>query len=81
MNQYKVVMEVDPRYTQDISAWKKCSLSITKEKRSRCHISQMATGERSTVGESSGIIGGLTISFNLPTGKSLSDASAAIDAQ
>ena len=35
----------------------------------------MATGECPTIGESSGIIGGL----DLPTGKSLSDASAAID--
>lgn len=39
MNQYKVVMEVDPRYTRTSARWKKCSLSITKEKRSRCRIS------------------------------------------
>lgn len=39
MNQYKVVMEVDPRYTRTSVRWKKCSLSITKAKRSRCRIS------------------------------------------
>lgn len=39
MNQYKVVMEVDPRYTGTSVRWKKCSLSITKAKRSRCRIS------------------------------------------
>lgn len=47
MNQYKVVMEVDPRYTRDISALEKCSLSITKEKRSRCRIS--LNGNRRTL--------------------------------
>lgn len=47
MNQYKVVMEVDPRYTRTSVHWKKCSLSITKEKRSRCHIS--LNGNRRTL--------------------------------
>ncbi len=39
----------------------------------------MATGERSTVGESSGIIGGLDHFVQPADRKSLSDASAAID--
>ncbi len=72
-------MEVDPRYTQDISALEKMFVSITKEKRSRCRISLNGNRRSSTVGESSGIIGGLDHFVQPPTGKSLSDASAAID--
>lgn len=47
MNQYKVVMEVDPRYTQDISALEKMFVINNEGKRSRCRIS--LNGNRRTL--------------------------------
>jgi multidrug efflux pump len=39
LNQYKVVMEVDPAYTQDVSAWTRCLSSTATASRSRWPIS------------------------------------------
>ena len=60
--------------------WKKCSLSITKEK--AIPLSYFAKWQPANAPLSvnhQGLSAASTISFNLPTGKSLSDASAAID--
>ncbi|XNM59385.1 hypothetical protein ACLK1S_12960 [Escherichia coli] len=69
MNQYKVVMEVDPRYTRTSVRWKKCSLSITKAKQSRCRISLNGNGKCPTMVNHPGLSAASTIWFNLPTGR------------
>ncbi|PZT65292.1 multidrug transporter subunit MdtC, partial [Escherichia coli] len=72
MNQYKVVMEVDPRYTQDISALEK--MFVINNEGKAIPLSYFAKWQPANAPLSVN-----HISFNLPTGKSLSDASAAID--
>ncbi len=64
MNQYKVVMEVDPRYSQISARWRKCLLSTATEKRSLC---PMAARQCAAVGEPSGLFQASTIALNLPT--------------
>lgn len=80
MNQYQVVMEVDPRYTQDISALEKMFV-INKEGKA-IPLSYFAKWQPANAPLSvnhQGLSAASTISFNLPTGKSLSEASTAID--
>ncbi len=80
MNQYKVVMEVDPRYTQDISALEK--MFVINNEGKAIPLSYFAKWQPADAPLSvnhQGLSAASTISFNLPTGKSLSDASAAID--
>src|SRR5699024_730964 len=80
MNQYKVVMEVDPRYTQDISALEK--MFVINNEGKAIPLSYFAKWQPANAPLSvnhQGLSAASTISFNLPTGKSLSDASAAID--
>ncbi|MCJ2907478.1 efflux RND transporter permease subunit [Escherichia coli] len=76
----KVVMEVDPRYTQDISALEK--MFVINNEGKAIPLSYFAKWQPANAPLSvnhQGLSAASTISFNLPTGKSLSDASAAID--
>ncbi|CAO96356.1 multidrug efflux RND transporter permease subunit MdtC [Erwinia tasmaniensis] len=80
LNQYKVVMGVDPRYSQDISALNQMYL-INKEGRS-IPLSAFAKWQPANAPlsvEHEGLSAASTISFNLPEGVSLSQASAAIE--
>ncbi|WP_151994422.1 multidrug efflux RND transporter permease subunit MdtC [Buttiauxella massiliensis] len=80
LNQYKVVMEVDPRYTQDISALDQMFV-INKEGKA-IPLSWFAKWQPANAPLSvnhQGLSAASTVSFNLPTGVSLSEASDAID--
>ncbi|WP_058914350.1 multidrug efflux RND transporter permease subunit MdtC [Entomohabitans teleogrylli] len=80
LNQYHVVMEVDPRYTQDISALDQMFL-INKDGKS-IPLSYFASWRPANAPLSvnhQGLSAASTISFNLPTGVSLSQASEAIE--
>jgi len=80
LNQYKVVMEVDPRYAQDISALKQMFV-INSEGKS-IPLSSFARWQPANSPLSvnhQGLSAASTVSFNLPEGVSLSQASAAID--
>ncbi|RPH25568.1 multidrug transporter subunit MdtC [Buttiauxella warmboldiae] len=80
LNQYKVVMEVDSRYTQDISALDQMFV-INKEGKA-IPLSWFAKWQPANAPLSvnhQGLSAASTVSFNLPAGVSLSEASAAID--
>uniref|UniRef100_UPI0028A94AE6 efflux RND transporter permease subunit n=1 Tax=Pseudescherichia sp. TaxID=2055881 RepID=UPI0028A94AE6 len=80
LNQYKVVMEVDPRYTQDISALDK--MFVINSEGKPIPLSWIAKWQPANAPLSvnhQGLSAASTIAFNLPTGVSLSEASAAID--
>ncbi|NKG29743.1 multidrug efflux RND transporter permease subunit MdtC [Erwinia rhapontici] len=80
LNQYKVVMEVDPRYTQDISALNQMYV-INSEGKS-IPLSWFAKWQPANSPLSvnhQGLSAASTVSFNLPEGVSLSQASEAID--
>ncbi|BCG08802.1 multidrug efflux RND transporter permease subunit MdtC [Buttiauxella agrestis] len=80
LNQYKVVMEVDSRYTQDISALDQMFV-INKEGKA-IPLSWFAKWQPANAPLSvnhQGLSAASTVSFNLPTGVSLSEASDAID--
>jgi len=80
LNQYKVVMEVDPRYTQDISALNK--MFVINGDGKAVPLSWFARWQPANAPLSvnhEGLSAASTISFNLPEGVSLSEASAAID--
>lgn len=79
LNQYKVVMEVDRRYTQDISALNKMYVINSDSK--PIPLSWFAHWLPANAPLSvnhQGLSAASTISFNLPTGVSLSEASDAI---
>ena len=80
MNQYKVVLEVDPRYLQDASALDQMYL-INKQGQSipLSRIAHWAPGNTPTAVNHQGLSAAATLSFNLPDGVALSQASAAID--
>ncbi|WP_435945597.1 multidrug efflux RND transporter permease subunit MdtC [Dryocola sp. BD586] len=80
LNQYKVVMEVDPRYTQDISALDQ--MFVTNSEGKPIPLSYFAKWQPANAPLSvnhQGLSAASTVSFNLPTGVSLSEASEAID--
>ncbi|MEZ3499161.1 multidrug efflux RND transporter permease subunit MdtC [Pantoea sp. KPR_PJ] len=80
LNQYKVVMEVDPRYTQDISALDQ--MFVINGDGKAIPLSWFARWQPANAPLSvnhEGLSAASTISFNLPQGVSLSQASAAID--
>ncbi|WP_435952954.1 multidrug efflux RND transporter permease subunit MdtC [Dryocola sp. BD626] len=80
LNQYKVVMEVDPRYTQDISALDQ--MFVTNAEGRPIPLSYFAKWQPANAPlavNHQGLSAASTISFNLPTGVSLSEASEAID--
>ena len=80
LNQYKVVMEVDPRYTQDISALDQ--MFVINSDGKPIPLSWFARWQPANAPLSvnhEGLSAASTISFNLPEGVSLTEASAAID--
>ena len=80
LNQYKVVIEVDPRYTQDISALNQ--MFVINGDGKAVPLSWFARWQPANAPLSvnhEGLSAASTISFNLPEGVSLSEASAAID--
>nr|WP_194710650.1 multidrug efflux RND transporter permease subunit MdtC [Erwinia persicina] len=80
LNQYKVVMEVDPRYTQDISAL--TQMFVINSEGKSIPLSSFAHWQPANSPLSvnhQGLSAASTVSFNLPEGVSLSQASAAID--
>jgi len=80
LNQYKVVMEVDPVYTQDISALNQ--MFVINSDGKAIPLSYFAKWQPANAPLSvnhQGLSAASTVSFNLPTGKSLSEASAVID--
>ncbi|MCI1027968.1 MULTISPECIES: multidrug efflux RND transporter permease subunit MdtC [Pantoea] len=80
LNQYKVVMEVDPRYTQDVSALDQ--MFVINSDGKAIPLSWFAKWQPANAPLSvnhQGLSAASTISFNLPEGVSLSQASEAID--
>ncbi|MFS2224564.1 multidrug efflux RND transporter permease subunit MdtC [Pantoea sp. B65] len=80
LNQYKVVMEVDKRYTQDISALDK--MFVINSDGKPVPLSFFAKWQPTNAPLSvnhQGLSAASTLSFNLPEGVSLSEASAAIE--
>ncbi|MGK3141574.1 multidrug efflux RND transporter permease subunit MdtC [Pantoea sp. C2G6] len=80
LNQYKVVMEVDPRYTQDISALSQ--MFVLNSEGKPIPLSWFARWQPANSPLSvnhEGLSAASTISFNLPEGVSLSQASEAIE--
>nr|WP_159466304.1 multidrug efflux RND transporter permease subunit MdtC [Scandinavium goeteborgense] len=80
LNQYKVVMAVDPVYTQDISALDQ--MFVINSDGKAIPLSYFAKWQPANAPLSvnhQGLSAASTVSFNLPTGKSLSEASEVID--
>ena len=80
LNQYKVVMQVAPRYTQDISALNQ--MFVINSDGKPIPLSSFARWQPANAPLSvnhQGLSAASTIAFNLPSGVSLSEASAAID--
>lgn len=80
LNQYKVVMEVDPLYTQDVSALDQ--MFVINSDGKAIPLSWFAKWQPANAPLSvnhQGLSAASTISFNLPEGVSLSQASEAID--
>lgn len=80
LNQYKVVMQVDPRYTQDISALNQ--MFVINSDGKPIPLSSFAHWQPANAPLSvnhQGLSAASTIAFNLPGGVSLSEASDAID--
>ncbi len=80
LNQYKVVMEVDPAYTQDVSALDKMFVINSDGKPiPLAYFAKWQPANAPLSVNHQGLSAASTISFNLPTGRSLSEASEAID--
>ncbi len=80
LNQYKVVMEVDPAYTQDVSALDKMFVINSDGKPiPQAYFAKWQPANAPLSVNHQGLSAASTISFNLPTGRSLSEASEAID--
>jgi len=80
LNQYKVVLEVDPRYTQDVSSLD--LMYVINSEGKSIPLSAFASWQPANSPLSvshEGLSAASTVSFNLPEGVSLSQASAAID--
>ncbi|AUY16169.1 multidrug transporter subunit MdtC [Serratia sp. SSNIH2] len=80
LNQYKVVMEVAPPYTQDVSSLDK--MFIINNEGKAIPLSYFASWRPANAPLSvnhQGLSATSTISFNLPDGGSLSDATAAVE--
>ena len=80
LNQYKVVMEVDPRYTQDVSSLD--LMYVINNDGKAIPLSGFAKWQPANAPLSvnhEGLSAASTVSFNLPEGVSLSQASEAIE--
>jgi len=80
MNQYKVVLEVDPRYTRDASALNQLYLiNRAGQPIPLSEIAHWAPGNTPTSVNHQGLSAAATLSFNLTDGTALSQASDAIE--
>lgn len=80
LNQYKVVMEVAPQYTQDVSSLDK--MFVINSNGQSIPLSYFAKWQPANAPLSvnhQGLSAASTISFNLPDGGSLSEATAAVE--
>ncbi|CNE05578.1 multidrug efflux RND transporter permease subunit MdtC [Yersinia nurmii] len=80
LNQYKVVMEVAPQYTQDVSSLDK--MFVINNAGQAIPLSYFARWQPANAPlavNHQGLSAASTISFNLPDGYSLSDATAAVE--
>jgi multidrug efflux pump len=80
LNQYKVVMEVAPPYTQDVSSLEKMFV-INKDGQAipLSYFARWQPANAPLAVNHQGLSAASTISFNLPEGGSLSDATTAIE--
>ena len=79
LNQYKVVMEVDPAYTQDVSALDKMFVINSDGKPiPLAYFAKWQPANAPLSVNHQGLSAASTISFNLPTGRSRSEATEAI---
>ncbi|MGL5389499.1 MAG: multidrug efflux RND transporter permease subunit MdtC [Serratia sp. (in: enterobacteria)] len=80
LNQYKVVMEVAPPYTQDVSALEKMFvINSGGQAIPLSYFAQWRPANAPLSVNHQGLSAASTISFNLPEGGSLSEATAAIE--
>ena len=79
LNQYKVVMEVDPRYTRISALSTRCLSSTTTARRSRSRFARWQPANAPLSVNHQGLSAASTIAFNLPEGVSLSQASETIE--
>ncbi|MDX6803196.1 multidrug efflux RND transporter permease subunit MdtC [Serratia marcescens] len=80
LNQYKVVMEVAPPYTQDVSSLDKMFIINSEGKAiPLSHFASWRPANAPLSVNHQGLSAASTISFNLPDGGSLSDATAAVE--
>lgn len=80
LNQYQVVMEVAPPYTQDVSSLEK--MFVINQQGQAIPLSYFARWQPANAPlavNHQGLSAASTISFNLPEGGSLSDATAAVE--
>ncbi|MBC3211228.1 multidrug efflux RND transporter permease subunit MdtC [Serratia fonticola] len=80
LNQYKVVMEVAPPYTQDVSSLDKMFvINSSGQPIPLSYFAQWRPANAPLAVNHQGLSAASTISFNLPDGGSLSEATAAIE--
>ncbi|WP_025121940.1 MULTISPECIES: multidrug efflux RND transporter permease subunit MdtC [unclassified Serratia (in: enterobacteria)] len=80
LNQYKVVMEVAPPYTQDVSSLDKMFvINSTGQAIPLSYFAQWRPANAPLSVNHQGLSAASTISFNLPDGGSLSEATAAVE--
>ncbi|WP_421081045.1 multidrug efflux RND transporter permease subunit MdtC [Serratia fonticola] len=80
LNQYKVVMEVAPPYTQDVSSLDKMFvINSSGQSIPLSYFAQWRPANAPLAVNHQGLSAASTISFNLPDGGSLSEATAAIE--
>ena len=82
LNQYHVVLEVEPRFPAEPGAiWSRSMCAPRTARRCRCSaFAHFETHERAAVDQSSGAVPGGDVSFNLAPGASLGEAVDAIHA-
>ncbi|HHL2559311.1 TPA: multidrug efflux RND transporter permease subunit MdtC [Yersinia enterocolitica] len=80
LNQYKVVMEVAPQYTQDVSSLDKMFvINSAGQSIPLSYFAQWQPANAPLSVNHQGLSAASTISFNLPDGGSLSEATAAVE--
>ncbi|CNK45453.1 multidrug efflux system subunit MdtC [Yersinia aldovae] len=80
LNQYKVVMEVAPQYTQDVSSLDKMFvINSSGQSIPLSYFAQWRPANAPLAVNHQGLSAASTISFNLPDGGSLSEATAAVE--
>ena len=79
LNQYRVVMEAAPEFWQSAEALEQLYVSAPAARRCRCRRSRPRPGRNALAVNHQGQFVASTISFNLPAGVSLSQATRAIE--